>query len=62
MKTNKIVGQALRLPGEMRRKHKQRWAGGAPALQLIVALGALAFAAPLARGEDRADVNSSITI
>jgi N-acetylneuraminic acid mutarotase len=49
MKTNKIVGQALRLPGEMRRKHQQRWAGGAPALQILILLAALAFAAPLAR-------------
>jgi N-acetylneuraminic acid mutarotase len=57
MKTNKIVGQALRLPGEMRRQHQQRWAGGAPkafasrqpALQILILLAALAFAGPLAR-------------
>jgi N-acetylneuraminic acid mutarotase len=49
MKTNKIVGQALRFPGEMRRKQQQRWAGGAPALQILILLAALAFAAPLAR-------------
>jgi hypothetical protein len=29
-----IVGQAHRLPGETHRARKQRWAGGAPAMQL----------------------------